>query len=294
MNAAPAVPPAPPRVGPVPGQDPEGHLRHGHEPWVGPEDTFERRFVLAYADYLSAWAAAHGGRVVQRPGWAVHDHGRPSGMFAGASLLQPLPFEGWRNQLDGIEVDLVPGGRGEVTLWSAWPTPDLSRRGWRLEGHPPLLLRPPGPVPSPRPASWLEVVEVHDDRTLADWERVAVEGYPFTECLPLRPGAFAAPALLDDPAFRAWVGYARTPQASRRAVAAGSSYLSHGVGVLALGVTLPEARGRGAWHELARRRLEQLEHVPTASLFSDLSRRPAEGLGFLPLNRWTVWTRERP
>lgn len=295
MSAAPAAQLAVPRVRPVPGADPEGHVRHGHEPWVRPQDSVERRFVLAYADYLSAWVAAHrGGHTVQRDGWAVHDLGRPSGMFDGATLLQPMPFDGWHDVLDGIEADLVPGGTGEVMLWSAWPTPDLSSRGWRLEGHPPLLLRPAGPAPAVRAMPWLEVTDVDDERTLADWERVVVEGYPFVDCLPLQTGAFASPALLDDPAFHAWVGYEPGASGRRRAVAAGTSYLSHGLDVFALGVTLPEVRGRGAWHELARRRLERFAHVPSASLFSDFSRPPAEGLGFLPLHRWTLWTRPRP
>jgi hypothetical protein len=64
--------------------------------------------------------------------------------------------------------------------------------------------------------------------------------------------------------------------------------------VLALGVVLAEARRRGYWQALLRARLADLEGLPSASLFSDMSRPGAEHNGFLPVSRFTLWRRARP
>jgi hypothetical protein len=274
-------------VGPRPGSDPRGHLATGWEPHRPLSDGLVRRFVHAFASSFAGPVHRLGGRVVRRADYVVWDRGRPSGLFNGAMLLRPLPYDRWDPVMTALEVDLLPGSSGEVLLFSPWPTPDLAARGWKLVGHPPLLLRPQGRPEPPLPA-WLEVVEVTDRRTLADWERVAIEGYPFDELRPITRGALLGPAVLADPAFHAWVGYE-----GGSPVTIGTSYVAHGLNVFALGVTLPEHRGRGAWHVMARRRLAAFADLPAVSLFSDHSRSPAEGLGFLPLERWTVWTRAR-
>jgi hypothetical protein len=277
------------RVRPAPGHDPEGHLTTGWEPHRPLADGLIRRFVFAYAASLAGPTAAMGGRVVQRTTHVAFDLGRPSdGFFTGIVLLQPLSSGGWEQTLVTAGHDLADGGDRSVLLWSPWPTPDLSVRGWQLVGHPPLLLRPTG-GPAPPSPPWLRVTPVDTASTLADWEHVAVEGYPLDECRRARPGRLVDERLLDDPHWHGWVGYVDdTP------VAIGTSYAVHGVNVFALGVTLPEHRGRGAWHALANRRLAAFPRLPAMSLFSDFSRRPAEGLGFLPLQRWTVWRRDRP
>jgi hypothetical protein len=60
------------------------------------------------------------------------------------TLLRPLPFDRPGDTLAAVGAFFDGHGTGEAYLWSAWPTPDLRSRGWVLEGHPPLLLRPPG------------------------------------------------------------------------------------------------------------------------------------------------------
>jgi hypothetical protein len=59
-------------------------------------------------------------------------------------------------------------------------------------------------------------------------------------------------------------------------------------------VVLPEARRRGYWQALLRARLADLEGLPSAALFSDMSRSGAERNGFLPVTRFTLWRRARP
>lgn len=274
-------------VAPSPGTDPEGHLATGWEAHRPLSDGLVRRFAYTYASSFVGPVALMGGRIVRREAYVVWDRGHPAGFYNGAMLLQPLSHDGWERTLDDLEVALSPG-EGEVILFSPWPTPDLSDRGWRLSGHPPLLLRPSG-EPDLGTPPWLEIREVHDEASLADWERVAIEGYPLDGLRSAPQGSLVDARVLADPHLHAWVGYV-----DAQPIALGTSYVVHGLHVPALGVTLPEHRGRGAWHLLMRRRLATFRSLPSMSLFSDHSRSPAEGLGFLPLARWTVWLRERP
>lgn len=273
-----------PVVAPRPGSDPEDHLVTGWEPHRPLGDGLVRRFVHAYASSFTGPVHHMGGRVVQRDDHVAWDLGRPGGLFTGAMLLRPPPPDAWPSVMAAVERDLDAEAAREATLFSPWPTPDLSGRGWRLVGHPPLLLRARG-EPAPPPPAWLELRRVADADTLADWERVAVLGYPITG-VEAAPGALVDDRLLADPAFHAWVAYA-----DGSPVAIGTSYVVHGMNVFMLGVTLPSHRGRGAWDALARRRLAAFPGLPAAAIVSDLSRSPAQRLGFLPLQRWTVWSR---
>jgi hypothetical protein len=273
---------------PAPGSDPEGYLATGWEPHRPLSDGLLRRFIYAYATSFTGPVALMGGQVVRRVPYVTWDRGVPAGLYNGALLLQPLPYAGWGAVVRQLEADLLATGAGQVILFSPWPTPDLTTRGWRLSGHPPLLLRPSGTSESPA-ATWLEVREVADTQTLADWEHVAITGYPLDDLQPGERGCLVDERILADPRLHAWVAYvAGAP------VAIGTSYVVHGLHVPTLGVTLPEHRGRGVWHVLLRRRLSTFPTLPAMALFSDHSRSPAEGLGFLPIARWTVWLRDRP
>jgi GNAT superfamily N-acetyltransferase len=205
---------------------------------------------------------------------------------SAASLLRPPGAADWPGLLDEIE-GLLADGRGDAYLRSAWPTPDLRPRGWALEGHPPLLVRAPG-QPLPPAAPDLEVRPVDDEAGLADWERVAVTGYPFGDLLPWRPGVLFDARVLAVP-LRLWVGYA-----DGYAVGAAASWMEHGLQVCALGVVLPEYRGRGYWRTLLRVRLAAARGLPSAGLFSDYSRPGAQRYGYLPMLRFTLWRRIRP
>ena len=263
------------------------HLTTGWEPDGPVADTVLRRFVHAWAESLAGPVAAVCGRVQRRAGLVVGDLARPAAYYNGATLLRPPAPDEWGVLVGEVEEVLLAGpGSGDVFLWSAWPTPDLRRRGWQLEGHPPLLLRPAGgPLP---PAGDLEVRRVTEPAALADWERVAVEGYPLDDLAPWRPGVLFDERVLASP-LRLWVGYA-----GGRPVGAAASYLAHGLHVLALGVVLAETRRRGYWQGLLRARLADLDGLPSASLFSDMSRAGAERNGFLPITRFTLWRRSRP
>jgi GNAT superfamily N-acetyltransferase len=262
------------------------HLTTGWEPDLEPHDTELRRFVLAWGQSLGGPVTALGGQVVRTADAVTCDLGRPGSYYSAAVVLRPPSPDRWDQVLDEVERTMFRRGSGPVHLYSAWPTPDLSARDWRLEGHPPFLLRPPG-GPRPEPAPDLEVREVSDADELRTWERVVVEGYPLPDLQPWRPGSFFTDEVLAC-GLRLWVG-----RAGGEPVAAAASYVAHGLHVLAVGVVLPHARGRGYWRTLLATRLEAFPELPCGSLFSDMSRPGAQRHGFLPISRFTLWVRDR-
>lgn len=264
------------------------HLATGWESDVPIGDTVLRRYLHHWASLCEAFAGAAGGRAVTTPAYAVADYRRPSGYFNSATLLRPPDPATFDETVSAIE-DVFAGGTGEALLWSAWPTPDLRPRGWRLEGHPPLLIRPPASLVMPPARPDVDVRRVADTASLHDWERVAVEGFPMPELDPVVPGALAATALLDDDRLRFLVGYE-----DGRAVSLGTSFVDLGLASLALGVTRPEARRGGHWLRHAVERLWVAPDLWTAGVFSDFSRPGAERLGFVPVQRFTLWVLERP
>ncbi len=137
-------------------------------------------------------------------------------------------------------------------------------------------------------AQSIDVQAVTGDFELADWEHVAIDGYPLPELGGAPIGAFAPPALLDDDRMHFFLG-----RESSHPVAAGASFVSHGIASLAFGTTIPAARRRGFWHHLAIQRLRATPALWTTGLFSDLGRPGAELLGFVPVLRLTLWILDR-
>jgi hypothetical protein len=268
--------------------DTRPHPTTGWEPDLPVSDSLLRRFLFCWASACQAFAVSAGGRALRTDGFAAADYGRPSGWFNSATLLAPPDPANFDALLDEIEA-FFASGSGDVWLWSAWPTPDLAPRGWRLEGHPPLLVRPPAALVPPPDCPPVDVVDVTDAAGLAEWERVAAEGYPLPELLPVQPGSIADPRLLADPRLRFALG-----REGGQAVSLGALFVEAGIGCFTLGVTRPGARGRGHWRAHAIRRLLAAPDLWMTGIFSDYSRPPAERLGFLPLFRFTLWTRARP
>jgi hypothetical protein len=265
------------------------HLTDGWEPDLPVSDTLLRRFLFNLAAFHEVPVAAAGGRVLRRDDFAAADLGRPAAMHNAATLLRPLPFDRPGETLGEVEGFFDGPGTGEAYLWSAWPTPDLRPRGWMLEGHPPLLLRPPGAKPVPPVPPGLRVERVAGVDALRDWERVAVDGFPYRELQPWRPGQLLDERVLADGRLRLWVGHE-----DDRPVCVGSLFVDAGVAQFSLGVTLPEARRRGYWAAMAAVRLVEEPGLPAVGIFSDMSRPSAEAIGFLPLTRFTLWHRPRP
>jgi hypothetical protein len=266
----------------------EEHLTDGWEPGAPIGDTLLRRYVFNLAASNEAPVVARGGRALRRDDFAAADLGRPSGMFNVATLLRPLPWDRADEVVRAIEDFFGDQGTGDVMLWSAWPTPDLRSRGWKLEGHTPLLIRAPAPLPPARGPASVRVEQVIDEAGVRDWEHVAVNGFPFPEMQPLETGSLVDEGILTDQRMRMWVGYDK-----HEPVCIGTLFVDCGLANFQLGVTMPKARGRGCWETMARTRILAEPDLLHAAVFSDLSRPLAEKIGFLPISRFTLWLRSR-
>ena len=259
-------------------------LTTGWESDLADSDSICLRWLRHWSAQLAAFADAAGGRVERDERYLLADHGRPASYFNAAVLLRPWGDDATFHALvDEIE-DRAAGGTGAFYLWSLWPTPDLRASGWELDGHPPLLVRPPSPVTLDGPLP----DRVRTAAELAAWERVVVEGYPMDDLLPFRPGAVAAPTLLDDPRLRFW-----TSSEDGTPVTASAQFVAHGLAGFAIGVTLAEHRHAGHWARHVRLRLALEPDLWHVGVFSDHSRAGVERAGFVPVVRHTLWHRTR-
>jgi hypothetical protein len=259
-------------------------LTTGWESDLADSDSICLRWLRHWSAQLAAFADAAGGRVERDGRYLLADHGRPASYFNAAVLLRPWGDDATFHALVDEIAARTAGGSGDFYLWSLWPTPDLRARGWELDGHPPLLVRPPSPVTlyGPTPD------RVRTAAELAAWERVVVEGYPMTDLQPLRPGALAAPALLDDPRLRFW-----TSAVDGTPVTASAQFVDHGVAGFSMGVTLPAGQRAGHWWRHVQLRLATEPDLWHVGVFSDFSRSGAERAGFVPVIRHTLWRRSR-
>lgn len=253
-----------------------------HGGWL--DDSFTgqsvtQAFLHNQADLADLLAAATGGRHERSDGLALADSGGPVMYTNQAVLLQPLlgPDD---PRLDRIE-QFFTGDHPAMVL-SAWPTPNLSPRGWQLIGHPMFVVRAPGPHDTASPPG-VTVVPVDDAVELAVAERVAVDGYPLPEAVGLPAYALFGTDLLGGP-VRIRVAYVDGVPA-----ALGSGHAGHGVMNLCLAATAATARRRGAWRALVWARVDDAPDLPAAAFTSDDSRPGFLRLGFLPITRFTLW-----
>ena len=255
-------------------------LTTGWEPGVAVDDTVLRQFVHAYADRLVATAAAAGGEVIRTDRVVVAD-ARSAFLFDNAVVLLRPP--GRDTAADLVAAAAVFGDRPWVLL-SAWPTPDFREIGLTLVGHPPLMLRLPGGR-APAHPTHLMIREVRDARTLADFTRTLVAGYPM-------------PAGVDTVAFHPdllgttvdlLVGYV-----DGEPVACGGAAVAAGLIEIDWIATLPGHRGKGYGAALTWAAATVRPGLPAVLLASDDGRPVYERLGFVPLLRCTMWMKESP
>ena len=263
-------------------------LETGWEPDTPADDTVLRHGVLAMAATWEAIGRVGDGRLHRDDGCSAVDLGRPTGLFNSATLLRPVSDDAFGTTVGGIEWFYDAHGTGAMLLWSPWPTPDLTGRGWVLQGHPPLLYRPAGLPVERREPEGLAVTEVTTERDLAEWCTVAVDAFPLTEVDA--PSTLFDPAILHDQRFRFVIG-----RVGSRAVAVGCQAVIDGANVLLLSTVRSGHRGRGYYAALVADRLAQAPDLPSVTIVSDDSRPALVGrFGFLPVARFTLWERPRP
>jgi hypothetical protein len=262
----------------------EGHLTTGWEPGLPATDTITRAAIDNHVALVAH--QAHGKATLLTDRVAAGDHGSPS-LFLNAGILRQPVLDAHDPVLAEVEAFFGARRGGPGCLFSPWPTPDLRDRGWQLGGHPPLMVLAAGAVAPPPPAA-LRIAEVGQGVDPDDFGRVLVEGYPVTELQPYQPGCvFATDAFTDGQ--RGWVGH----EGDVAVAAAIGLEQDHVVGVHFV-ATLPAARGRGYGEALTWAAANPGLGRPSILVSSDLGRRVYERMGYLSIDRWTLWVVPRP
>lgn len=259
------------------------HLTDGWEPDLAATDTLVRRAVLVHASWAREVAQALGRPSRRTDRWAGGFIGERGALTNPVVLLQPQTDPAaWPGILAEID-DVIPPA-APYFLISPFPTPDLGPLGLTRIGHPPLMVRLPGGTAPPL-STGVTLEEVRDAKRLAIAERVLVEGYPMPELQPLTPGDLLGPPILDGPT-RVWLAEV---DGEPGAVAAAHT---HGDAVLVEYVAaLETARGRGAAAAATWAATLAEPGLPAVLIASDDGRPLYERMGYLAVERWTVWVR---
>lgn len=258
-------------------------LRTGWEPDTPEDDLLLRQAVLNFTDFNVGIAGVLGARLRRGPFVEMADLGQPSGFMNNATFLRPWELAQLPLLLDEIDAFFAADGSGAIDVWSAWPTPDLTDRGWELGGHPPLMLRSPGGDAMPaRPE--LEIRRANDEHTVRDFERVLATSF----------GAADAPHVWDERVLDLkdiflWVGYV-----DGEAVATSATCVTRGVNGVQCIATLPEHRGKGYGRAMTWPATTAEPSKPAVLLASDLGRPVYKRMGYVALLRYTYWRIPRP
>ena len=255
----------------------------GWEPDAPVDDTIVRQSILNFASMNEAIVGSMGGRTGRHTHVSMTDAGSRCAFLNAAMLLQPM-LPGDTAVLDAIEEFYGDTTEGPVTVWSAWPTPDLRAIGWELEGHPPLMMRPPGGA-SPEPPSDLRVDEVAESTRLDGFTQVVIDGFPIPELQPFRAGSFLDERVLGA-GLRLWVG-----DACDRPVASAAAFVAAGVVGVNFVATLPHERRRGYGEAVTWRATMAEPGLPAVLLASDPGRPVYARMGYLPVMRFSLWVR---
>jgi hypothetical protein len=255
----------------------------GWEPDAPVDDTIVRQSLLNFAAMNEHIVAAVGGRVRRTAHVSMTDAGSGRAFLNAAMILQPL-LPGDDAALAAIDEFYGDTTEGAVTVWSAWPTPDLRALGWQLEGHPPLMVRPSGGAMPDVPPD-LHVDEVADAGALDAFSQVLVDGFPIPELQPFRGGSLVDDRVLGD-GLRLWVG-----AAADRPVASAAAYVAAGVAGVNFVATLPHERRRGYGEAVTWRATMADPALPAVLLASERGRPVYARMGYLPVTRFSLWVR---
>lgn len=251
-------------------------LRTGWEPDAPVTDTLARRFVFAYADRTAEMARRTGGRTTERVGARMADLASPFG-YDNAVVLTAPPRPEQLPALLAAAGAFFPPERW-WSLLSLFPTPDLRPYGLVLDGHPPVMFRPPSPSPPPHPG--LDVRAVTDEATLADFGRTLVTGYGLDEV--------GVPAIADL-SLTGSLLYLVVGYVDGEPVATAGSAVHHGIVEIDWVAVLPDARGRGYGGAVTAAVADVAPELPAMLISSDDGHPVYRRLGFWDLFRATMW-----
>jgi len=256
------------------------YLTTGWEPDLAAADTLVRQAVYVHASWAVVQANCIGRPWQDGPDWAA-GHCRDTGVMSNWVVLK-RPAVDYDLLFDEIGSFFPPGV--PYLLVSAWPTPDLRRHGVALVGHPPLMWRAPAPLVETPPTD-LDVRLVSTLDELRHAEQVLVDGYPLPELQPFRPGC-----VYDEPILAADTCVVVAYDGDVPLATAGA-HSAFGVTLVEAVAVLPRARGRGAGAAVTWAATTAFADQGAVLLASDDGQPVYARLGYLRLERWTVWLR---
>lgn len=253
------------------------HLTHGWEPDTPVDDSLVRIFLEGTAARGAALAEHNGGISERRDGVALVDTKSPIFFDNAAVLLAPCEHLDRRAVLAALSEFY---GDKPFSLFSAFPTWDLSDAGLTLMGHPPFMVRPPGGE-RPAPPVDLEIRRVDNDEEAAVFGRTIEEAYPM-------PGVSASPLphAYDLDALTLFNGYY-----GDRCVATGGVWNSDGINDVGWISARPETRRRGVGAAITYAATFVDPTVPSVLIASDDGQSVYERMGYIRLFRMTLWIR---
>jgi hypothetical protein len=168
-----------------------------------------------------------------------------------------------------------------------WQTLDLEPYGYRIYRQEPWFLRPPQPLAADVPRE-LDVVRVHDEDELAEFELVSVRGFE-DETATVARGTMHPPAALEDAAMAIFLG-----RVHGEAVAAAMGYRTEdAVGVFGV-TTVASARRRGYGRALTCAAMLPETGLPAVLAPSKEGESMYRKLGFGRVGALSIWTKAGP
>ena len=248
-------------------------------------DPMVARAAANCAGAYREWAARTGHRTALWPDLSVADQGVPnSAPVDSACLLAPAQdTEAMADVVDRAEAVFARSEGGPVQIWSAWPTPDLTARGY-TPYQVPWMMRPADRSQPPTPEG-LRIQAARDEHDLRSAALLidAVFGVGARD-----PSGLVTADLIDDD-LEVFVGYVE-----ERAVATATAYVSDGFcGVYAV-ATAPEARGRGYGEALSRAATLFRADLPATLQASPMGYPIYSRMGFRTYGEFTLWEGPRP
>ena len=262
-------------------------LETGWGPATPAGDNLANDYAQGLAEGYAGLARAGGEAVAVDDVLALTDGGSPSPFGNIAVVRRPVDPDEWPDTVDRMRAFYGERPGGDYLVFSPCPTPDLTTMGFGRIGHPPLMLRPPGPLDAAPPAG-LTIREVVGGEGADDWERVFVDGFPLPELQPWVAGCLLSPPAFNAPGWRHWVGYLDGEPVGTASAVVSATHVD-----VEFVATLDAARGRGVGRALTATATLADPSLPALLIASDPGRPVYERLGYRALTRYTLWAGHR-
>lgn len=262
-------------------------LEDGMSPSTPDGDNLVMDHARAEAAAYTSLVHSGGGRILEEPGSGLMmaDLGVPTPFGNPTVLTRPVADDETSDVTDRIRHFYSDGPGGPYLVMSPWRTTDWTGAGFVRVGHPPLMYRPP--TPWPETPTDLSIDRVGDGVGLDDFERTLIEAYPAPEMQPWRSGCFLGPSLVDSP-WHLFVGHL-----GGIAVATAGAFVTPHVTMVELVSVRTEARRRGLGAAVTAAAGQAAPGRPTMLIASDDGFGVYQGLGFVPIQRYTLWLGQR-